>query len=101
MSLTNLDKKGLNAFLFDTNLPDNAFSLHISELVPGKSSHPSHTHNSMEAYYVLCGELTVERGNNKIVLHQNEAAAINANVLHGVTNSGTEKNRYMVIIAKQ
>ena len=100
MSFTKVEKKGLNSFLLDTNLAEDAFSIHISELEAGISSHAPHTHNGMEAYHVMSGELTVGQGNEKTVLHPNEAAAINANIPHGVTNTGNEKNRYMVIITK-
>ena len=97
MGFSLLDKKGLAKCMIDTNLDKERFSIHISEIAPGKSSHAFHSHEGVEAIYVFCGHGIVEVEEQKHPLGSNEAVVMDATKSHGLTNTGTEPLRYMVI----
>jgi mannose-6-phosphate isomerase-like protein (cupin superfamily) len=97
MGFSLLDKKGLNKCLIDTDLDPEKVSIHISEIMPGQSSHASHTHVGVEAIYVFYGEGIMEVEKQKLLISHNETILMDANKSHCLTNTGTEPLRYMVI----
>ena len=97
MGFTLQDKQGLAKCLIDENIDPEKFSLHISEIGPGKSSHASHSHEGIEAIYVFYGQGIVEVETQQYSIGPNEAFVMDASKSHGLTNTGTEPLRYMII----
>ena len=97
MGFSLLNKQGLSKCLIDTNIDPERFSIHISEIAPGKSSHAFHSHEGIEAIYVFNGKGTVEVEGQKQLVGPNETIVMDATKSHGLTNTGTEPLRYMVI----
>jgi uncharacterized cupin superfamily protein len=60
MSLSKLQIKGLTRCLLDEDVPEGRLHIHISEIAPGTRAHPPHTHEGVEAFYVLEGERGLE-----------------------------------------
>lgn len=92
--------KGINQLLVDPALAPDRLRIHISEIEPGARAHPPHTHEGVEAFYVLEGEGVLEIGEEKYSLRANEGIVLHPGVMHGLVNSGTGRMRYMVIISK-
>ena len=97
MGFTQLKKQGLAKCLFGTNIDPDKFSPHIAEIEPGKSSHAFHRHNGIEMIYVFYGRGIVEVEAKQYPIGPNEVIVIDATKSHGLTNTGTESLRYMVI----
>ena len=97
MGFSLLNKKGLAKYLIDTDLDPESFSIHISEIAPGKSPHAFHAHEGVEAIYIFRGHGIVEVEKQKHPLGPDEVIVIDATKSHGLTNTGTEPLRYMVI----
>jgi quercetin dioxygenase-like cupin family protein len=97
MGFSLLEKKGLTKYLIDTNLDPERFSMHISEISPGNCPHAFHTHEGMEAIYVFSGHGIVEVEKQDQSIGPNETIVMDATKIHGLTNTGTEPLRYMVI----
>ncbi|MBN1246524.1 MAG: cupin domain-containing protein [Anaerolineae bacterium] len=91
--------KGLSKVLVDTDIDPGALRLHISEIAPGTAAHPPHTHEGVEAFYVLEGHGTLETQGERYDLGPNEAILLDATKGHGLTNTGDVPMRYVVIIA--
>lgn len=100
MSFVELQKKGLAKFLIGETIDPKKLSIHISEVEAGNRSHAAHTHEGLEAFFVLEGQATVEFRGEHFPLNVNESMVIDAMVPHGIFNSGTTRTKYMVIIAK-
>jgi uncharacterized cupin superfamily protein len=92
--------KGIARCLLDEDLPGEPLHVHISEVEPGQRAHPPHRHGGLEAIYMLEGEGTLEIDGETCLLKPNEAAVFDPQKLHGLTNYGSVRMRYMVIIAK-
>ena len=101
MPFTPENVKGLHQCFVAEGVNPAALRLHISEIAPGTSAHPPHTHAGVEAFYVLEGHgvLSVE-GEPPHPLGPNEAIVLNPAKPHGLTNTGDTPMRYIVIIAK-
>lgn len=101
MPFTLENVKGLHKYFVAEEINSGALRLHISEIEPGTSAHPPHTHAGAEAFYVLEGRgvLSVE-GELPQHLGPNEAIVLNPAKPHGLTNTGDTPMRYIVIIAK-
>lgn len=99
MGFSLLDKQGLTKCIMDTDIDPEKFSLHISEIEPGMSSHASHSHDGIEAIYVFNGRGIVEVEAQQHLIGPNEAIVIDASKSHCLTNTGTKPLRYMVIKA--
>ena len=97
---TRLDKKGLDGFWIESSLAVDKISLHLSQIEPGTSSHPPHTHTGVEAFYVLEGSGVVEVEGEKIAISANQAVAVDPTRLHGLSNTGSVPMKYLVIITK-
>jgi quercetin dioxygenase-like cupin family protein len=91
--------KGLHQYFVAEDVDSGALRLHISEIAPGTSAHPPHTHAGVEAFYVLegYGVLSVA-GEPPQPLGPNEAIVLNPEKPHGLTNTGDTPMRYIVII---
>jgi len=97
MGFSLLNKQGLSKCQVDTNLDPEQFSIHISEITPGKSPHAFHAHEGIEAIYVFYGQGIVEVETQQYSIGPNEAFVMDASKSHGLTNTGTEPLRYMII----
>jgi mannose-6-phosphate isomerase-like protein (cupin superfamily) len=100
MPFTEITKKGLTRFSLETGIDPDKLSLHISEAEPGTRLHPPHTHEGLEAFYVLEGNGTVESAGGRQPIGPNEVVVVDATKPHGLINTGPLKMRYIVIIAR-
>jgi quercetin dioxygenase-like cupin family protein len=92
--------KGVNKLLLADGLDPDRLHIHISEIEAGTRAHPPHTHDGVEAFYVLEGEGVMEVDGESYPLRANEAVVLDPGVIHGLVNTGSGKMRYMVIITK-
>ncbi len=100
MPFTTRQAKGLAKCLVETGIDPEKLRVHISEIAAGTRAHPPHTHDAVEAFYVLEGHGAVEVGRERQAIGPNEAIILDARVLHGLENTGTTPMRYMVIITE-
>ncbi len=100
MSFREQQVKGLERYLIDEDLPPDRLRVHISEVGPGGRSHPPHTHDGVEAIYMLEGEATLEIGGESQPVSASEATVFDPTKLHSLVNTGTMPMRYMVIITR-
>ena len=100
MSFVEHTVKGVERYMADDSLPFDRLRMHISELEPGKNSHPPHTHDGVEAFYVLEGEGTLEIDGQPYVIRAHETMVIDPTRLHGLTNTGSTRMRYVVMMAR-
>ena len=100
MSFTTRQAKGLSRCLVETGIDTEKLRMHLSEIAPGTRSHPPHTHDALEAFYILEGRGAVEVGGERHEIGANEAIILDATVEHGLSNAGDTPLRYIVIIAK-
>jgi mannose-6-phosphate isomerase-like protein (cupin superfamily) len=91
--------KGLSKVWVDTGIDPEALRLHISEIAPGTAAHPPHTHEGVEAFYILEGCGILETQGERYALGPNEAIVLDATHPHGLTNTGDIPMRYVVMIA--
>ncbi len=92
--------KGLTRCLIAENLDPNKLRFHMSEIAPGTSAHPPHTHAGVEAFYVMEGSGSVEVEGESYPLIPNEAIVIDPTRPHGLVNTGSTRMRYLVMIAQ-
>ena len=97
MGFALLNKKGLAKYVMDTDIDPEKFSMHISEIGPGLSSHPRHAHEGIEAVYVFYGEAMIETETEQNSIGPNQVIVMDASKSHCLTNIGTTPLRYMVI----
>ena len=97
MPLSILNARGLSKCLFDTDVPLDKLKLHITQLPPGASSHPPHTHDHLEVFFILEGTAAVEFNGERHALSANEAIVLDAQTPHGISNPGDKPLRYLVI----
>lgn len=95
-----ISKKGLMGFFVDASLAPDRLSLHISQIEPGTSAHPPHTHTGVEAFYVLEGSGVIALEGETISVSANQAVVVDPTRLHGLSNTGNIPMKYLVIIAK-
>jgi len=100
MSFTLHAKKGLARCSIDNALHGEPLHFHISEVAAGQASHAPHQHDGTEAIYLLAGEATLTIGDETLRLQSGESVIFDPRRLHGLTNTGTTINRYMVIIGR-
>jgi mannose-6-phosphate isomerase-like protein (cupin superfamily) len=98
MAFTTRQVKGLARCLVETGIDPERLRIHISEIAAGSRSHPPHTHDAVEAFYVLEGYGAVEIGGERYAVGPNEAIILDARTLHGLENTGETPMRYMVIM---
>jgi (S)-ureidoglycine aminohydrolase len=101
MSFVEHQAKGLARFLADADLPSERLRIHISEVGPGARSHPPHTHDGVEAFYMLEGEGTLQIDGERCLIRANEAVVFDPTKLHGLVNTGAASMRYIVIISRE
>lgn len=99
MKFTTQSVKGLHQCIVAEDVNPEALRLHISEIAPGTSAHPPHTHGGVEAFYVLDGYGTLDTEGERYTLGPNDVIVLDPTKLHGLTNTGDTRMRYMVIIA--
>lgn len=99
MSFEVRQAKGVSRCLADASLDPERLRFHISEIAPGTRAHPPHTHEAVEAFFVLEGQGVVEVAGERHEVGPNEAIILDARQWHGLENTGTTRMRYMVIIA--
>ena len=98
MPFRRLDIKGVDSYWIEVGLEGEPLHLHVSSTEPGARAHPPHVHGGYEAFFVLEGEATLEFANETVALSPGEAVVFDPHTLHGLVNSGTIPNRYMVIL---
>jgi len=85
MSFSVESAKGLSKVLVDTSIDPETLHLHISEIEPGTFAHPPHTHEGVEAFYILEGQGTIEMEGERYALGPNQAVLLDAIVLGTVS----------------
>jgi mannose-6-phosphate isomerase-like protein (cupin superfamily) len=100
MNTTVVQRKGLAKCRVDTDLAAGRLGVHLSELAPGACAHAAHTHEGVEAFYVLEGKASVEVDAASHQVGANEVLMIDAQKLHAISNSGETTLRYLVIISR-
>ena len=95
-----VQKKGIEHCWIGTQLDPDKLHFHITEIPAGVRAHPPHTHNGIEAFYVLEGSGAIETEGETISVKANQAVILDASHIHGLVNTGTVPMRYLVIIAK-
>ena len=100
MTLSLRTVKGLTKCLIDEDIDPETFSVHISEVDAGTRAHPPHTHEGVEAFYVLEGNGTIEIEGESHPLGPNEAVLLDPTKNHGLVNTGSTPMRYIVIITR-
>lgn len=98
MAFVMRETRGMNRLLAEAGLAPDALRMHVSEIAPGTRSHAAHTHDAVEAFYVLEGQGVVEVGDEEYAISANEAIILDARVLHGIANPGATPLKYLVVI---
>ena len=100
MKFSTMQAKGLDQFLIAANLDPQKLRIHISEVEAGSRSHSAHTHSGVEAFYMLEGHATVEVEDERYPLGPNQVLVLDPSRPHGISNAGSTRMRYMVIMAQ-
>lgn len=101
MNTTVVQRKGLAKCVVDNDLAADRLGLHLSELAPGACAHAAHTHDGVEAFYVIEGNASVDVAGVSHQLAANEVLVMDAQKLHAISNSGDTTLRYLVIISRR
>ena len=101
MNFLDQQVKGLARCLVDADLPPERLRVHISQVGPGARAHPPHTHDGVEALYMLEGEGTLEIDGESYAVRASEATIFDPTKLHSLVNTGAAPMRYMVIITRE
>ncbi len=80
----------------ETGLDARTLCMGLVEIEPGHSS-PMHRHNCEECYYVLAGEGELEIDGETFPLVAGGASLQRPNLMHRVTNTGTDTLRLLVV----
>jgi len=88
--------KGIQRYLLDANLEQDALRLHVSAVEPGERVHPPHRHDGVEAFYMLEGEATLDVDGEVFTLGPGEATVLDPRKLHGISNESNAPIRYLV-----
>ena len=100
MNFSSQQMKGIAKFLVAENIDPQKLRFHISVIEPGTRSHPPHTHEGIEAFYVFEGNGAVETEGETHSIEANEAILIDPSRMHGLVNTGSTRLRYLVILVK-
>lgn len=101
MPYTKIERKGVKQCFIETGIDPEKLRLHISEAAPGTSLHAPHTHDAIEAFYLLEGQAEVEFEGGRVPLAANEAFILDATKSHCLHNVGKTTMRYIVMMAKR
>ena len=84
--------------LFDRKIVmSNRFDIHITSLNPGLSSHPPHIHKTEEIILMIDGEGEMVLGTSKQKIITGDAAWVESNIPHNITNTGKRPAVYFAI----
>lgn len=84
--------------LFDRKIVmSNRFDIHITTLNPGLSSHPPHTHKTEEIILMIDGEGEMVLGTSKQKIITGDAAWVESNIPHNITNTAKRPAVYFAI----
>ena len=90
--------RGGSRQLFDRKIVmSNRFDIHITTLNPGLSSHPPHTHKTEEIILMIDGEGEMVLGESKQRIVTGDAAWVESNIPHNITNTGKRPAVYYAI----
>jgi len=73
------------------------FDIHITTLNPGLSSHPPHTHKTEEIILMIDGEGEMVLGTSKQKIITGDAAWVESNIPHNITNIAKRPAVYFAI----
>ena len=100
MKFSSEQMKGIAKFLVAEDIDPQKLRFHISVTEPGTRSHPPHTHEGIEAFYILAGNAAVEVDGETHPVSTNEAIVIDPSRPHGLVNIGSTELRYLVILVR-
>jgi (S)-ureidoglycine aminohydrolase len=91
------DKGGVRQLFDRKTVMNNRFDIHITSLNPGLNSHAPHTHKNEEIILMIDGEGEMVLGNVKEKIVTGEAAWVESNIPHNITNTGKRPAVYFAI----
>ena len=91
------DKGGVRQLFDRKTVMMNRFDIHITSLNPGLNSHAPHTHKNEEIILMIDGEGEMVLGNAKEKIVTGEAAWVESNIPHNITNTGKRPAVYFAI----
>lgn len=91
------DKGGVRQLFDRKTVMMNRFDIHITSLNPGLNSHAPHTHKNEEIILMIDGEGEMVLGNSKEKIVTGEAAWVESNIPHNITNTGKRPAVYFAI----
>ncbi len=100
MKLQTIQTRGISQFFAAPGIVPDKLRMHVTTVEPGSRTHPPHTHNGVEVFYILEGQALVEVEDERYPLDANQALALDATVPHGISNRGNMPVRYIVMIVQ-
>lgn len=97
MPLLEVTKKGLRRCLVDSRLTGEPLHFHLSEFPVGQHPHTPHQHPGVEGLYLLAGNALLSHGTDTYELTAGDGVILDPTLLHGLTNTGAEPLRLLVI----
>jgi (S)-ureidoglycine aminohydrolase len=91
------DRGGVRQLFDRKTVMNNRFDIHITSLNPGLSSHAPHTHKNEEIILMIDGEGEMVLGQAKEKIVTGDAAWVESNIPHNITNIGKRPAVYFAI----
>ena len=91
------DRGGVRQLFDRKTIMTNRFDIHITSLNPGLNSHAPHTHKNEEIILMIDGEGEMVLGNAKEKIITGDAAWVESNIPHNITNIGKRPAVYFAI----
>ncbi len=91
------DRGGVRQLFDRKTVMNNRFDIHITSLNPGLSSHAPHTHKNEEIILMIDGEGEMVLGQAKEKIVTGDAAWVESNIPHNITNTGKRPAVYFAI----
>jgi (S)-ureidoglycine aminohydrolase len=97
MSFKAHDKGGVRQLFDRKTVTMQRFDIHITQLNPGLSSHPPHTHKNEEIILMIDGEGEMTLGDTKHGILTGGTAWVASMLPHNITNTGKRPALYFAI----
>lgn len=91
------DRGGVRQLFDRKTITMNRFDIHITSLNPGLKSHEPHTHKNEEIILMIDGDGEMVLGNERQRITTGEAAWVESNIPHNITNMGKRPAVYFAI----
>jgi len=91
------DRGGVRQLFDRKTITMNRFDIHITSLNPGLKSHEPHTHKNEEIILMIDGDGEMVLGSERQRITTGEAAWVESNIPHNITNVGKRPAVYFAI----